>query len=276
MEKLVLYIKTYEPDFERVYKLIESIEHYNRDNIPLVISVNDEHFEKLPFQYHQKYKVYKDSDITTTTIKEGWRYQQIIKASFYKLKISKNYVALDSDSLFIRDFYISDFMYDDDTPYTIMHESKDLMEISEKIGLDSHEIFFQKALRDTRPFFGNHGKKWDYGPSPYSWSCKVWEHLHEVYLKKINLTFDEFFNQIDQKSHSPSECSIYGEYLLKTRLINIYPIEGYFKVYHYKKQYKKEKNELSIDQLKKIYLGIIYQSNWDKKRKHFWQIWRRK
>lgn len=276
MHKLVLFIKTYEPDFDRVYKLLDSIERHNKDRIPIIISINDEHFDKFPTPYHNKYKVYKDSEITKTSIKEGWRYQQIIKASVYKLNICKNYLCIDSDSVFIRDFYYSDFLFDDDTPYTIMHESKDLMEFSEKIGMDSEEIFFKRTLRDTRPFFGNQGKKWDYGPSPYSWSCKVWQHLHEVYLKELNLSFDDFFTKIDEKSHSPSECCIYGEYLLKTKLIEIYPIEGYFKVYHYKKQYLKEKNKLSTEQLKKMYLGIIYQSNWDKKRKYFWQIFRRK
>ena len=34
MHKLILFIKTYEPDFERVYKLLESIDEFNKDNIP--------------------------------------------------------------------------------------------------------------------------------------------------------------------------------------------------------------------------------------------------
>jgi len=267
MQKLILFIKSYKPDFERLDKLLTSVSLYNRDNIPVVISVNDQDFDSLPAQYHQKFKVYRDSEIVKTEITEGWRYQQIIKCNVYKLNICENYVSIDSDSVFIRDFYYSDFMYDDATPYTVMQESKDLLEMTERLGMDSETIFFKRALRDTRPFFGNKGKEWDYGPSPYIWNCKVWQHFNEVFLNDLNLTFDAFFNEIDKKSYSPCDYTLYGEYLLKTKLIPIYPIGSLFKVYHYKGQYKLEKNQLSLEQLSKIYLGLIYQSNWQKKKK---------
>ncbi|WP_435523776.1 hypothetical protein, partial [Chryseobacterium indoltheticum] len=129
-------------------------------------------------------------------------------------------------------------------------ESKPFLETMENIGLDSESIFFKEALRATRPLFGNKGKEWDYGPSPYLWSCKVWEHFVEVYLKNENKTFLDFFREID-KVTPPSECVIYGEYLLKTKLIDLYPIEGFFKVYHYEKQYQIEKNSMILRNLKK-------------------------
>ncbi|WP_294315658.1 DUF6492 family protein [uncultured Chryseobacterium sp.] len=265
MHSLILFIKTYRPDFERVKKLIHSIEKYNEDDIPVVISVNDEDFDFFKNKL-KEYDIYKDSDIIIADNKDGWRYQQIVKSHVYKLNICENYLCIDSDSEFIKNFYYSDFMYDESTPYTIMHESKPFLETMENIGLDSENIFFKEALRATRPLFGNKGKEWDYGPSPYLWSCKVWSHFIEVYLKQQNKTFVDFFNEID-KVTSPSECVIYGEYLLKSRLIDIYPIEGFFKVYHYEKQYKLEKKFHNIDRLKKIYLGIIFQSNWKIRKK---------
>lgn len=149
-----------------------------------------------------------------------------------------------------------------------MHESKSFLETMENIGKDSENIFFKEALRATRPFFGNKGKEWDYGPSPYLWSCTVWKHFIEVYLKQKNKTFGEFFNDID-KITSPSECVIYGEYLIKTKLIDIYPIENFFKLYHYKEQFVLERKLHHIDKLKKVYLGVIFQSNWEHKIKKF-------
>ena len=274
MNSLIIFIKTYKPDFPRLNSLLQSIEKYNRESIPVVISVNDADFDYLDPAYQQKYKIYRDSEIMTTAIKDGWRYQQIIKSNVYRLNICRNYVCIDSDSVFIRDFYYSDFMYDTDTPYTVMHESKDLMEIAERIGLDSQDLFFKKSLRDTRPFFNNFGKDYDYGPSPYIWSCKVWEHFNAHFLKNLELSFDEFFTQIDRKGLSPSECTIYGEYLLQTRLIGIHPISALFKVYHYKKQFKIEKR-LTEKQLSKIYLGVIYQSNWAARSK-FWCFFKKK
>lgn len=264
---LILFVKTYRPDFERTQNLLNSIEKHNKENIPVVISVNDVDFDFFN-EHIDNYKIIKDSEIFFSDQKDGWRYQQIIKANVYRLGICENYLCIDSDSEFIRDFYYSDFMYDDKTPYTIMHESKSFLEKMENIGIDSEKIFFKEALRATRPFFGNKGKEWDYGPSPYLWSCKVWEHLIEVYLKEQNKSFEDFFNEID-KITSPSECVIYGEYLLKTKLIDIYPIDEFFKVYHYEKQYNIEKKFHNIEKLKKNYLGIIFQSNWRKKRKKF-------
>lgn len=272
MYKIILFVKTYQPDFERVYNLLDSIDKFNKDNIPVVVSVNDDHFNLLKPDCFEKYKIYKDSEITSTSITEGWRYQQIIKCNVYKLNICENYVAIDSDSVFIRDFYSSDFMFDENIPYTIMQESKDLLEMTERLQMDSQTIFFKRALRDTRPFFENKGKEWDYGPSPYIWNCNVWQHFNEVFLKDQNLSFDAFFNAIEKKSFSPSDCVIYGEYLLKTKLIPLYPIGSLFKVYHYKEQFEIEESQLSIKQVSKIYLGIIYQSNWQKKKKKWFQF----
>lgn len=266
MHPLIIFIKSYKPDFQNLKVLLQSIEQFNSEKIPVVISLNDEDFFDLEREYHDRYTIYKDSQIVATKITEGWRYQQIIKSNVYRLKICENYVSVDSDSVFIKDFFYSDFMFDDETPYTVMHESKALQEIAERIGMDSNELFFKKSLRDTRPFFGNKAKEWDYGPSPYIWSCKVWEHFNSVFLKNLNKSFDDFFGEIDLKSFSPSECTIYGEYLFKTKLIDIIPVEALFKVYHYEKQYQMEK-DVNIYQLKKIYLGIIYQSNWKKSQK---------
>lgn len=269
MHKLILFIKSYRPDFDSLEKLLHSINVYNKDNIPVYVSVNDADFDFFVENINiASIQIIKDSDIFDYPPDDGWRYQQIIKSNVYRLGICKNYLCIDSDSEFIRDFYYSDFLYNDETPYTIMHESKSFLESMENIGLDSENIFFKEALRATRPLLGNMGKEWDYGPSPYLWNCNVWRHFNEIFLKKQNLNFIDFFNQIDKKT-PPSECVIYGEYLLRTRLIDILPVEGFFKVYHYRKQFLLEKKFHNIDKLKKNYLGVIFQSNWQQKKKKF-------
>ena len=40
--KIVLFIKTYSQDINACEKLIQSIYKFNRDEIPIIISVNDE------------------------------------------------------------------------------------------------------------------------------------------------------------------------------------------------------------------------------------------
>lgn len=268
MHDIVILIKTYKNDYDPYCKLIKSILKFNIDKIPVYVSVNDDDYDYFTKRNeHKELVIIKDSDIYQCTIKDGWRYQQVIKSQFYKLNLCKNYLCIDSDSEFINTFKKIDFLFDSNTPYTIIHEAKPFLEMMNQIGLDSNNIFFKNALSVTRKLIGNnHTKVWDYGPSPYLWSCLVWKDFNETFLKAKNMTFEDFMMEIDKET-SPSETVIYGEYLLKTNLIPIYPIEGFFKVYHYKKQFLLEKKFYNTEQLKKIYLGVIFQSNWDNKNK---------
>lgn len=268
MHKLAILIKTYKQDFELAKILINSINKHNIDKIPVYISINDEDFDFFKNKLITNHTLLKDSDIYKSNVKDGWRYQQIIKTQFYRLNVCYNYLCIDSDSKFIKDFYISDFIYSDNTPYTIMHESKSFLETMERINFDTDTIFFKEALKATRKILNTKGKIWDYGPSPYLWSCKVWQHFNEIFLAQRNQIFEDFFDEIN-KTTTPSETVIYGEYLRICNLIPIIPVEGFFKVYHYKKQFQLEKKHHNLEKLKKVYLGVIFQSNWVKKKRKF-------
>lgn len=275
MEKLVLFIKSFRPDFRRVNILLQSIEKYNRDNIPVYISVNDGDYRYFKNNLKGQFTLLHDSDIVKCTIKDGWRYQQVVKSQLHKLNVCENYLCIDSDSEFIRDFYLRDFMFDANTPYTVMHENKSFLDMMEIIGHNSADLFQTRALKSTRERFGTHGKLWDYGPSPYLWNTKVWQHFHEHYLEPGGYTFETFFKEMEL-SALPSEAIIYGEYLLKTRLIDIMPAEGFFKVYHYREQFELEEKYHDVERLKKNYMGIIMQSNWnpeEEKKKWFSFPW---
>lgn len=273
---LVLYIKTYRSDFDIFKNLLKSIFKHNKDNIPVYISVNNEDyvfFKKGLKDCLEKIVLLPDSDIGTTDIKDGWRYQQIIKSQFYKLDICHNYLCVDSDSEFIADFYLNDFLYLDDLPYTIMQESKPLLEVFERIKIDTSKNSFKNPLEVIRSVMGysNNIKMWDYGPSPYLWSCKVWKSFYEVFLPKNNKSIEELFFEIETKGGHPAEALIYGEYLRNSKIIDLIPCECFFKVYHHKKQYQLERKYHNIEKLKKIYLGVIFQSNWKKRRKNLFR-----
>ncbi|WP_165042976.1 DUF6492 family protein [Dysgonomonas sp. ZJ709] len=274
MNKFVLLLKSYKKDFIDAKRLVLSIEKHNIEKIPIYLSVNDEDYDYFRDNLLvSDITLLKDSDIIKVNIKDKWRYQQIVKSQFYRLNVCKNYLCIDSDSFFIRDFRVSDFMYDENTPYTVMHEAKSFLDMLEIIGIDSTKNSFKEPIKALRTIFNSpSGKEWDFGPSPYIWSTKVWKHLAEVYLVERGLTFEDFFTEID-KITIPAEGLIYGEYLLKTRLIDIFPIEGLFKVYHFKKQFDLEKKYYDIDRLKKNYMGIIFQSNWAHKKHKFWKFW---
>ncbi|GAO41044.1 DUF6492 family protein [Flavihumibacter petaseus] len=264
MEKLLLFIKSYQPDFLRVEKLLASIGKFNTDNIPVLLSVNNDDYRYFRKRLPEAVDIIRDSDIVDCKLKDGWRYQQVIKAQVNRLNICNAYLCLDSDSEFIRPFSYADFLYDDKTPYTVMHESKAFKDTMELLGMDSADLFQSRALKATRQYFGTHGKAWDYGPSPYLWSTSVWRHFQDHFLGERKQNFEQFFREMEEKAALPSEAVIYGEYLLKTRVIDILPVEGYFKVYHYQEQYELEKDHFDLERLSKNYLGIIMQSNWDK------------
>ncbi len=260
--KIILFIKSYKPDFLILLKLLESIERFNVDKIPVYLSVNDEDFDFFNEHIKSKLTLLKDSDIVKCSIQDPWRYQQIIKSSVYKLQICEDYLCLDSDSLFITKFYKKDFLYNDSTPYTVMHEAKSFQETMERIGLDSKTLFFKEAVIATRKVLNinDTDKIWDYGPSPYLWSTKVWEEIEKSLAKK-DKNLETLLMEINEFS-DPSENVIYGEYLRINKPIELIAIDPFFKVYHYKKQFLLEQKFHKIEKLNKIYLGVIFQSNW--------------
>lgn len=134
MHNFVMYCKTYSGDFERLSNLLKSIKKYNKDNIPLYISA-PEH-ELYLFRPFSRANIFVISDESFaekylaktghSKMSVGYINQQICKLTFHKTALTKNYLCLDSDTIFIRNFYISDFMYDDKTPFTVLVMDKDL------------------------------------------------------------------------------------------------------------------------------------------------------
>jgi len=271
MYNLILYCKSYSGDVQILKKLKSSIEKYNRDNIPFYISCPKK--DKQLFEDTlgtENYTLLLDEDIIDPTSPpllrlDGWRSQQIVKSSIHKLKITKNYLCLDSDSYFIKDFYESDFIAKDDICYTLVHENKETQQYKKLFyNTNYSESGYAECLSYYREVFGSeHRKIYDYGPSPYIWNCKVWEHFEEKYLKPNKFTFKSFMVQMEQQYNTQMrEALVYGEYLLNLKLIEIFPTGPLFKVYHWDEMVEFEKKVGMFDEekLKESFLGIVYQS----------------
>jgi hypothetical protein len=257
MEKIVLYCKSFNRDFERIKVLFESIKKYNIDNIPFYISVPKNDYNL--FSQLEGANIVLDEDIFS--ISSSWIAQQIIKSNFWKLNLSENYVCLDSDSYFIRPFKVSDFMFDENTPYTVIHEQKELFSWSvtktKELGFDPKEGFINDRQK-IMDLFERKGRHYDFGPSPIIWSSKVWKSLEEQYMIPNELTFPDLIE------YSPSEFSWYGEALLAFKAIEIYPVEPLFKVFHYPQQYIEYKQQnITEEMIAQNYMGVIMQSNFN-------------
>ena len=256
MSKLVLYCKSYRNDVDRVVNLLESVKKFNKDSIPFYISVPSGDIQLFVDRLGTDgYTLLADEDIDREG--SGWAGQQIIKAQFWKLGLAENYLCLDSDSQFIRPFYSRDFLYKDHIPYTVCHEPKDFFEWTQtNLSFDPQESFI-KDREQVMALFGREGRIYDFGPSPVIWNSNVWKGLEENYTIPNKLTFANLI------THCPSEFTWYGEYLLASGTIPIYPAQPLFKVFHYKEQYIESKQKgITLEDLSKNYLGIILQSNW--------------
>ena len=134
---IVIFCASFHRDIERVKVLAESVFKFNRDNIPFYISVPEEDTKLFKNKLGTVgYNLINDEDILKEKLVQSWVTQQIIKLNFWKLDVCHNYTSIDSDGYFIRPFYIKDFIADlnTNTPYTVMHEQKDLFSWTAEIG----------------------------------------------------------------------------------------------------------------------------------------------
>ena len=258
MEKIVLYCKSYRNDVNHVKYLLESINKYNKDNIPFYVSVPTDDMNLFKDTLGSDgYNLISDSEAVGMDLPSNFITQQIVKSEFWKTGVCHNYMMIDSDSYFIRDFYISDLMYDEETPYTVMHECKDLLQFTSRRGMD----FVKKSFVEDRAFvqniFNRKGRAYDFGPCPTIWSSKVWKSLKEGYLDPNGLTF---MNLMEAKH---CEFHWYGEWLLKKRPIDIVPVEPLFKAFHYREQYLESKQMGENEKiLSENFMGIVLDTNW--------------
>ena len=267
--KLILYCKTFGRDFQRAKRLLESVKKHNKDNIPFFISAPSSEYKLLRnIIGTDGYEFVTDESIWQFQYRmDGWRSQQIVKSNVWKAVHTENYICIDSDQFFIKDFYVNDFIHSSGTIYSLVHENKEVQQY-EKILFDKNysENGYVKAVKAYRSVFGEqHNKIWDYGPPPYHWSVAVWKHFEENYLKPNNLTFETFQLAMQQEHNiAMREAVTYGEYLMAVKPIDIYPTAGVFKFYHWKEMYDFEQgNGLGLEEnIKENYLGITLQSNW--------------
>jgi hypothetical protein len=269
MRDLVLFCKSYRDDVLRAKQLIRSVERFNSEGLPLFVSVPSsdlelfrEHCAGLTCNFLSDDEVVAANpaldDIKIADLPGGLA-QQVVKSEYWRLGHARNYVCLDSDCYFLRRFTSSDFLAPDGVPYTVMHESKELLHFAKVAGLAKIERDRSHECEDIMGLFGRTGRCWDFGPTPVVWSAQVWRDLDDNYLKPKGQ------NLVDAIRRHPGELRWYGEALLAYGGIPLWPVEPFFRCYHYEEQYYfwRRAGETD-DQLAKLYLGVVMQSNWDK------------
>lgn len=269
MSSISIFCKSYRNDLERVVKLAESIRKFNADSLPIYISVPSNDLavfrERVGSDINwltdeQIIGSNPDIDLNKYLALAGQHSQQIVKAEFWRMNPAENYVCVDSDMRFIRDFYRTDFLSSDGQPYTILHEGKAFLEFCLSNQLGDVIANFEQTARTMQQHFNRDGPLYNFGPFPVIWSAKVWRTLADALRS-------EGSNILDAIVSHPHEASWYGETLLKYRPIALLPKEPVFKAYLFLEEYERDQRaRITEQELARLYLGVVYQSNWYPKR----------
>jgi len=266
MHKIAILVVTYIEDIEYVERLIASYRRYNVDRIPLYLVA--------PESDTGAFEKFVDDDIELLTLESitsdlvhdrsvfgfrpGYVNQQIVKLAFWEKRLCENYFCMDSDGEFIRNFFFSDFMYDSDTPFTILVEDNELAvepeyyrdywrEREKLIRLIQKEV----GLVDTR-MLTCHGFA--------ILSCKVLESLHDNHLLPNNLTYHDLLRK------APYEFSWYNMWLQKDRTIPIEFREHIVKYFHHKNHHLEYlQRGVTLQDIARGYIGIVVNSNFSRK-----------
>ena len=135
---LVLYCKSYRTDLKRAVRLARSVRQFNADAIAFYLSAPQadvalfrEHLAGLGVEVIADELIVGRNprlDPARLASLPGSLSQQIVKSEFWRLGIADSYLCLDSDAVFIRPFGRSDFLCENGLPYSVMDESRELLE----------------------------------------------------------------------------------------------------------------------------------------------------
>jgi Family of unknown function (DUF6492) len=271
-DAFVLLCKSYRGDAARVKRLLDSLAQHNPEKLPVVVAIPEADipiFRELTAG--QAALLVADEDIVRShpqaterdllaryRATPGYRMQQVVKADAWRLLGCDSWLCMDSDSVFLRDIALSDFITPAGHPYTLLHQSRELMQLAVNQGHADMLVNFRAESERMKALFGRIGPDFDFGPTPVLWSARVWADLHERFLAPRGWTL---WDAID---HIPTEIRWYGEALLAYRSIPIDAIEPLFRVYHHEWQYLAMRRLGETPQtLGQQFLGAVYQSNWE-------------
>jgi hypothetical protein len=248
--------------------LLSSIEEFNQGNLPFYISTPqserallEEVIGKAGYQWVSDESIVAANPRANMAQYEampGSLSQQIVKSEFWRLGLAENYLCLDSDCLFIRPFTAADFLSVDGTPYTVLHQNKELFQIATNRGHHKVERDLRAEADRVQSLFGRVGPRYYCAPAPFIWSARVWESLDRSLLEPDGKTLWDFV------SPQHPETLIYGEALMKFKAIPLLAIEPLFRAYHYDWEYYlfRRLGE-TTEKLKQNFMGVLYQSTWE-------------
>ena len=264
MTTLALLVKSYRNDIGYVERLVASINAFNRDGIPTFIVVPGEDVPAFSRFSSALIDVLPESRLASHLVDEsvaglsaGYINQEIVKLAFWELGLADNYVCVDSDAEFVRDFTVADFMATADVPYTFMSEDAEL-----RCEPDYHRTTWTPRLaklEKVREAIGYQGP----------WLYTV--HGHAVFSSVALQSFVRDFlepqgwDYRDALALCPYEPTWYTTWVLHARPIPVYPREPIFKTFHNSGQHLDYVlRGVTTADIARGYAGVVVNSNYSR------------
>ena len=259
-----MLLKSYGPDFTYAQRMVGSFHQHNAENLPLYVIVPDGDLPQFTEFASETITVLPESALSEHLVTEpvngyrtGYINQEIVKLAFWELGHLDNYFCVDSEAVFIRDFESSDFMADQNTPYTVLVEDKELK--TEPRYYREHWVGREEQIRKIAELLN------------FSDTVLRTCHGHQVFSSKVLQSFvgdylaSRGWTYRDALAQSPYEFSWYNFWLQKTQVIPIHQREPFVKVFHNEDQHiEAVARGLSMDDLARSYLAVVINSNFSR------------
>lgn len=258
----VVFCKTYSRDFKRFKLMVSSFNKRNVCHVQMFVSVPQSELGLFASFKSDTVSIISDESYAGGYfVKQsyfnrsiGYLNQQVCKLSFWECGFAENYLCIDSEVMFIRDFTPSDFMFDEHTPYTVLVMDKALNcekfythQCNERQHL-IHKIFDAVGLHDPR-FRTCHGNT--------VLNSKVLRSLKNDFMDAHGYNYEDLLRI------SPYEFSWYNAWFQKCGLVKEMSVEPFFKTFHLRTEYTYSRlRQLTLEDYARAYVGVILNGNW--------------
>ena len=264
MTELALLVKSYAADFDYAQRLMDSITLHNIEALPVFVVVPETDVTTFVGMVGDRAEVLSEELLGKHLVNEptagfsaGYINQEIIKLSFWELGLCENYLCVDSDAVFVRDFTRSDFMARPGVPFTFLTEDREL-----QVEPDYYThtwVNRLKSLEKIREAIGYRGR----------WLLTV--HGHAVFSATVLKSFlTDFLEPLgwdykDALKVSPYEPTWYNTWLLHTGVIEIIPREPIVKTFHNSTQHLDYVlREVNPEDIARGYVAVVVNSNYSR------------
>ncbi|NTW29705.1 MAG: hypothetical protein HGA33_00310 [Candidatus Moranbacteria bacterium] len=187
----------------------------------------------------------------------GYLNQEICKLAFWETGCCENYLCVDSDAYFVRNFYKKDFIREDGVPYSVLVMDKDL-------NIERHYQEFgawrQEMIKKIFDYVGYADDRMLTCHGMTVMNRSVLENMKDVFLSAKGVAYRDLI------SIAPYEYTWYNVWLQKAGIIPVLGVEPFFKTFHARIEYVFSKSRmLRESDIALRYVGIVLNSNWEPK-----------